>query len=116
MDENESMSSTSGDTEEVTMRIPIIIKLDAHGTLHAVESALLGIATKSQHSVLIDPIHCAEGPINAADIALALESDAPIFAFNVSKEKGVSIVESVHICEGNIIFRLIEDAKEVGKA
>ncbi len=113
MDENGSMSNTSGDAEEVTVRIPIIIKSDAHGTLHAVESALLGIATKSQHAVLIDPIRCAVGPINAADITLALESDAPIFAFNVSKEKGVGIVEGVRISQGNIIYRLIEDAKEV---
>ncbi len=68
-----------------------------NGTLHTVKSALLGITTKSQHSVLIDPIRCAEGPINAADITLALESDAPILTFNLSKEKGVSIVENPYL-------------------
>jgi translation initiation factor IF-2 len=98
--------------DDDTVRIPIIIKSDAHGTLHAVESALVGITTKSKHSLLIDPIRCAVGPINAADITLSLESDAPIFAFNVGKEKGVVAEDGVRIHQGNIIYRLIEDAKE----
>lgn len=113
MDVDGSTDANVDIADDEAVRIPIIIKSDAHGTLHAVESALLGIATKSKHTVLIDPIRSAVGPITAADITLSLESDAPIFAFNVGKEKGIIAEDCVRIHQGNIIYRLIEDAKEV---
>jgi len=117
--DNENTESKSKDGNDTSLgvaddiiRIPIIIKSDAHGTLHAIESALLGIASQSKHSMLIDPIRCGVGPINSSDIVLALESDAPIFAFNVSKDKSAAS-EGVVIKKGNIIYNLIDEAKEV---
>jgi translation initiation factor IF-2 len=76
--DNENTESRSKDGNDTSLsvaddiiRIPVIIKSDAHGTLHAIESALLGIASPSKHSMLIDPIRYDVGPINSSDIVLA---------------------------------------------
>lgn len=104
---------SESDSDE-TIRIPVIIKADADGTLHAIESALYGIVAQSRHNILLDPIKCGVGPINASDIMLASESNAPIIGFNVLKDKTTlnsAEAKGVQMVHHKIIYSLLDEAK-----
>jgi len=98
------------------IRIPIMIRSDADGTLAAVEGALLAIAEESQHRLIIDPIKSGVGPPSASDVRMAQESNAPIFSFNVHPEREVTRLaekNGVVVKSDNIIYSLLDDAKVV---
>jgi translation initiation factor IF-2 len=100
-------------------RIPVIVKADADGSLSAIRDSLLKLADNStKHNVIIDPVSEGIGEITMSDIQLAKESDATIFAFGLSRridQATLNLAESegVKICSNDIIYALLDEAKEV---
>mmetsp|Transcript_2079 Transcript_2079/g.4483 ORF Transcript_2079/g.4483 Transcript_2079/m.4483 type:complete len:1032 (+) Transcript_2079:1-3096(+) len=100
-----------------SVRIPIIIKADADGSLAAVRESLLNIGNDSKHTVVIDPIMEGIGEVTPSDILMAKESEATIFSFGSIKvdQTTMNLAESegVSICSNNIIYSLLDEAKDV---
>lgn len=100
-----------------TVRIPIVVKADADGSLSAVRDALVGLGENSTHKVLVDPVQSGVGEITATDIQMAKESNACIFAFGLKKidQTMMSLAESegVIIRSNDIIYSLLDDAREI---
>lgn len=100
-----------------TVRIPIIVKADADGSLVAVRESLLNIGDDSKHAVIIDPIMEGIGEVTPSDIQMAKESEATIFSFGSIKvdQSTMNLAESegVSICTNNIIYSLLDEAKVV---
>jgi translation initiation factor IF-2 len=99
-----------------TIRIPIIVKADADGSLSAIRDSLISLGVKSSHKVVIDPILTGTGEITASDIQMAKESEATIFAFGLTRidQTLLNLAESegVTIRSNDIIYSLLDEAKE----
>ena len=100
-----------------TVRIPIIVKADADGSLAAVRESLLNIGDDSKHAVVIDPIMEGIGEVTPSDIQMAKESEATIFSFGSIRvdqsTMNLAEAEGVLICCNNIIYSLLDEAKVV---
>jgi len=100
-----------------SVRIPIIVKADADGSLAAVRESLLNIGNDSKHKVVIDPIMEGIGEVTQSDIQMAKESEATIFSFGSLQvdQSTMNFAESegVSICCNNIIYSLLDEAKDV---
>ena len=110
MDEEEESSST--------VRIPVLIKADADGTLAAVRDSLLGISDESKLDLCIDPVGVSIGHVTTSDVRMARESGACIVCFNLkgAKDKAaMSLAESegVKILSHDVIYHLLDEAKDV---
>ncbi len=104
------------DTDEQSgiIRIPIIIKADADGTLSAVREALVQLGEMSKHNILIDPVKTGVGPVLATEIVMAKECNASIFCFNLKNEQSTVTLandESVPMIRSDVIYRLLDEAK-----
>ncbi|EJK72952.1 hypothetical protein THAOC_05466 [Thalassiosira oceanica] len=100
--------------------IPVVIKADSHGTLDAVKDALVTIGTESKLDIVIDPVEMSTGVVTMSDVVMAREADAAIFTFGqvgtADKEtKAQAITDQVSIRSHDIIYRLLEDAKDYFK-
>jgi translation initiation factor IF-2 len=102
--------------DDGTIRIPIIVKADADGSLSAVRDSLIALGQKSKHKVVVDPISDGIGEITPSDIQLAKESEATIFSFSKKRtEQGILNMaesEGVKICSNDIIYSLLDEARE----
>mmetsp|Transcript_5142 Transcript_5142/g.5979 ORF Transcript_5142/g.5979 Transcript_5142/m.5979 type:complete len:986 (-) Transcript_5142:164-3121(-) len=106
------------DAEDDTISIPVVIKADADGTLSALREALVAIGTEAKglenKTMIVDIISEDIGPINENDIQIALESNAPIFCFNVKTTGDLpQNSENVILKSHNVIYSLLDSAKEV---
>lgn len=99
-----------------TIRIPIVVKADADGSLSAIRDSLVSLGAKSSHKVLVDPIQEGIGDITVSDIQMAKESDACIFAFGLKRIDPAMLnlaeTEGVVIRSNDIIYALLDEAKE----
>lgn len=102
--------------DDGTIRIPIVVKADADGSLSAVRDSLVNLGKKSSHKVIVDPIQEGIGEITPTDIQMAKESNACIFAFGLKRidQAVLNLAESegVIIRSNDIIYSLLDDAKE----
>jgi translation initiation factor IF-2 len=110
--------SDDGEEDAGTIRIPVVIKADSHGALEAVRDALVSIGTESKLDIVIDPVEMSTGVVTTTDVRMARESDAAIFCFGkvgiADKEtKTLAETEEVSIRNHLIIYRLLEDAKDI---
>jgi len=100
-----------------TIRIPIIVKADARGSLSAVRDSLVSLGERSTHKVLVDPIQEGVGEITSSDIHMAKESNACIFSFGLKKHDqavmNLAESEGVIIRNNDIIYALLDEAKEI---
>ena len=106
------------DDNDDVIRIPVILKADADGTLAALRDTLLAIQDESKLNLCIDPISLGIGHITPSDVTLAAESGAAIFCFNLkgSKDKtamSLASSEGVEIRGNNVIYHLLDEAKDV---
>lgn len=99
------------------IRIPVVLKADADGTLAALKESIISIGTQSKFEIVIDPIVAAIGPLTQADIVTASEAGAAIILFNLKNNDGkmLSLVEEkkIQFKTSNVIYTLINDAKEI---
>jgi translation initiation factor IF-2 len=102
--------------DDGTIRIPIIVKANADGSLSAVRDSLVSLGVNCSHKVIVDPIQEGIGEITATDIQMAKESNACIFAFGLKRtdQAVLNLAESegVVIRSNDIIYSLLDDAKE----
>jgi translation initiation factor IF-2 len=103
--------------EGSTIRIPVVIKADADGTLAALRESLVKIGEESSLDFIVDPIGQGIGPVSVNDVHMARDSNAAIFTFNVKNNDKEAIAmaetEDVPIKSNNVIYTLLDDAKEV---
>jgi translation initiation factor IF-2 len=100
-----------------TIRIPIVVKADADGSLSAVRDSLVSLGKNSSYKVLIDPVLEGIGEITASDIQMAKESNAAIFVFGGKgvNQSMLNLAESegVTIRSNGIIYSLLDDARDI---
>ena len=101
-----------------TVRIPVIIKADADGSLAAVRDAFIAIGDESKRDIIIDPISMGVGPPTTTDITMAKESGATVFCFGVkgkSDRAATSLAESegVSVLSNDVIYSLLDQAKDL---
>jgi translation initiation factor IF-2 len=100
-----------------TIRIPIVIKADADGTLAALRESMVAIGEESFLDIVIDPIGQGIGPITTSDVEMAKLSNAAIFSFNVKQtdKEALAMIdtEGVSMKQNNVIYSLLDDAKDI---
>lgn len=109
--ENERESNDS-------IRIPVILKADADGTLAALRDTVMAIQDESKLNLCIDPILIGIGHVTPSDVTMASESGAAIFCFNLkgSKDKvamSLAASEGVKVRGHDVIYHLLDEAKDV---
>jgi len=104
-------------TETTQVRIPVVLKADADGTLAALKDSIIAIGVESKLDVVIDPIVAGIGQVTHADVIAASAAGAAIFSFNLKNNdtKIMSLIEEkkVKFKNDNVIYSLIDDAKEI---
>jgi translation initiation factor IF-2 len=99
---------------ESCIRIPVVVKADADGTLSAILHALLEIGNQSRHNVVIEPVKSGVGPVLASEIKLAKESGATLVCFNVKNEQAIVRMaedEGVALMSSRVIYSLLDMAR-----
>ena len=98
------------------VRIPVVLKADANGTLAALRDSIVAIGEESKFDVVIDPIVTGVGQLTQADVLSASAAGAAIFCFNlkVSDGKVMALIdeEKVKFMSDNVIYTLIDDARK----
>lgn len=115
---NDDSSGEEQDEDNAAIRIPVILKADADGTLAALRDTLLAIQDESKLNLCIDPISLGIGHVTTSDVTLAAESGAGIFCFNLKGSKdnsaiSLAVSEGIEIRSHNVIYHLLDEAKEV---
>lgn len=95
------------------LTIPFIIKADVSGSAEAVSAYIPSIT-----SPFIAPtiLSSGVGAIHESDVELASAAGGHIIAFNLAKNddmRGLAESKGVKVLENNIIYRVLEDVKEV---
>lgn len=100
--------------EKPPIRIPILVKADADGTLAAVRDSLLKLGQSSKHSIFIDPILAKIGPLLSTEVDMARDASAPIFCFNIAPDASIVSLATdskVPLYQSKIIYALLDEAK-----
>jgi translation initiation factor IF-2 len=118
IESEEEGKSKDEEKNEDEIRIPVILKADADGTLAALRDTLLAIQDESKLNLCIDPIALSIGHITPSDVNMAAESGAGIFCFNLkgAKDKtamSLAATEGVDIRSNDVIYHLLNEAKEL---
>jgi translation initiation factor IF-2 len=102
------------------LRIPVVIKADADGSLAAVTEALISLGKNSSKNVIVDLLSKGIGAVTANDIRMAKEGNAVIFVFGSNPQafmdqatSNLAETEDVVVHSNNIIYSLLDEAKEV---
>lgn len=93
--------------------VPVIIKADVQGSLTSVTDSLRLLENKELKMHIIGS---GVGSITESDVQMAATSKALIYAFNVSTQTNVRKLaerDKVSIREFQVIYELLDDAKEV---
>lgn len=102
-------------TERETKRkdFYLIVKADTQGSVEAIVSSILQLATEE---VSVNVIHAGTGDISEADVLLASASNALIIAFNVKEEANAQRTaqeQGIPIRSYDVIYHVIEDMKKM---
>jgi len=99
------------------IRIPVIVKAKADGSVAAVRDSLKMLGKESSFDLDVDVIAEGVGPLTRSEIDMAKESNAAVFCFNIKNQDKVVIAEAeaaeVKIHEYDVIYSLLDDAKGV---
>jgi small GTP-binding protein len=99
------------------IRIPVVLKADANGTLAALKDSIVSIGQESKFDVVIDPIVTGVGQLTQADVLSASGARAAVFCFNLKPSDGKVMAliddEKVVFKNHNVIYTLIDDAKKI---
>lgn len=109
----EAKHGMEGRDDDLPVRIPVILRADADGSLAALRESLVALGEESDHNVVIDPIQVGIGPALPADVEMAKESQAAIVCFNVKNEATQEASNaSVHVLRSEVIYSILDEAKE----
>jgi translation initiation factor IF-2 len=116
---NGKLNMTSGDLlgliskNAQTQEVPVIIKADVQGSLTSITDSLRLLENSE---LRMHVIGSGVGNISESDVQMAATSKALIYAFNVSVQNNVRKLaerDKVSIREFQVIYELLDDAKEV---
>ena len=109
-------SSTNNSSEQPRkIRIPIIVKANADGSLAAIRDCLVAMGEESTLDIVIDPIKEGVGPVTKTEVQMAKDCNASIFCFNLKNDQTITAFANdldVSIRQNDVIYRLLEDAKD----
>jgi len=103
------------DSDGSLIRIPVVVKADADGTLAAILDALVQVGEESSHNVVVEPVRVGVGPVLASDVQMAKEGGATIVCFNIKNEFTIEKLaeeEGVPLVGSKVIYSLLDDAKK----
>jgi translation initiation factor IF-2 len=99
------------------IRIPIVVKAKADGSVAAVRDALKMLGKESSFDINVDPIAEGVGMLTRGEIEMAKESNAAVFCFDVKTQDktvmNLAEAEGVAVHEFDVIYSLLDQAKEV---
>jgi translation initiation factor IF-2 len=99
------------------IRIPVVLKAGADGSVSAVRDAMLSLSKQSSFDINLDVIAEGVGALTATEIAMAKESNACIFCFDIKNQDKTVVAlaeaEGVRIHEYDVIYTLLDEAKEI---
>jgi translation initiation factor IF-2 len=99
------------------IRIPVLLKADADGTLCALHDSVVEIGKQSSLNVIIDPIAQSVGPLTESEVEVAKESNALILSFNLNhtNKEALALIDSLGVVmkSSNVIYSLLDEAKVV---
>jgi len=110
----EEKHGIESDNKDGPIRIPVVVKADADGSLVAVRDALIAIREESTLDIVIDPVKVGVGPVQASDIQIAKEGGAAIICFNVKNDNLITSLaeeEGISVVTHNVIYSLLDGAK-----
>jgi len=115
---NGELDNGGGRGAEAEIRIPILLKADADGTLAALRDGVLNISQESKLNLCIDPIELSIGHVTSSDVRLARDSAAFILCFNlkgaIDKDvTNLAATERVNVRSNSIIYHLLDEAKGI---
>ncbi len=96
-------------------KLRVIVKADVHGSIEAITGSFAKMEDENE-GIAVQVIHSGAGGITESDVKLAQASGAWIVGFNVRanpQATALSAHESVKINYYNIIYNLIDDAKNI---
>ena len=112
----EEKHGIDGDDKVSPIRITVVVKADADGSLIAVRDALIALREESKYDIIIDPVKVGVGPLQASDIQIAKEGGASIVCFNVKNDKSITSLaeeQGISLVTHNVIYSLLDDVKTV---
>lgn len=98
-------------SEEAALELNVILKTDVHGSLEALQDALVKLSTAK---VKVRVIHSAVGGVSESDIQLAKASKAVIIGFGVRGEpRALSEAEQfgIEVRFYRVIYEVLDDVK-----
>ncbi|GAX19092.1 translation initiation factor IF-2 [Fistulifera solaris] len=92
------------------IRVPMVLKASADGTLMALQEALHSLMATSQYKLRLDIVQMAVGPVSENDMQLANESGAMVLGFDV---KVPSLNETeVPVFQSKVIYTLLDSVRD----
>jgi translation initiation factor IF-2 len=91
----------------------LIIKGDTQGSIEAVSSSLLQLATEE---VSVHVLHAGTGDVSEADVLLASASNAIIIAFNIKEESNALKAaqdRGIQIMKYDVIYHVVEEMEKL---
>lgn len=112
-DEEKLMQPSTGNGKPALIEVPFIVKGDVSGSVEAITDSIITIGNEEVRTKLVDT---GVGEVSESDVTRAAAINGKIIAFNVpidNKAKSVAAREGIQILSHNIIYRLLDDVKEV---
>lgn len=113
--DNPTDEARNGDTTSIpdVIEVPFIVKGDVSGSVEAVTDSLTPIGNEDVRSKMVES---GVGEVSESDVMRAAAVNGKVIAFNVpvdAKAKASAAREGVQIISHNIIYRLIDEVREI---
>ena len=92
--------------------LPVVLKADVHGSLEALEEALVDLSTDR---VRVEVVGTGVGPVSESDVKLAKASDALIIGFGVKvgpRASATAAAEGIDIETFEIIYEVLDTVRD----
>lgn len=99
-----------GEVDSSIIRVPMVLKANADGTLAALQEALQSLMAASKYKLQLDIVQMAVGPVSENDMQLAIESGAMVLGFDVKVPS--SNASDVPVFQSKVIYTLLDSARD----
>ncbi len=99
-----------GEADSSIIRVPMVLKASADGTLMALHEALQTLMATSKYKLHLDIVQMAVGPVSENDMQLAGESGAMVLGFDVKVPS--SNETEIPVFQSKVIYSLLDSARD----